>query len=161
VGIINFPFPEQRDAGIVLSSPLLFAEGPESQIIKLSDEQRKTEKDASLSDLYKYRPKNHSLVVRDLESGIKSLLAVLPVSITEGTAPEVEFSVRLHPKPSGEPMELKIEIVDIQKANANTEVLMIEILLPELKSGEYELEIEVLDENTLARSFVRKFLVKK
>ncbi len=53
------------------------------------------------------------------------------------------------------------QFVDVQKASANTEVLMIEILLPELKSGEYELEIEILDENTLARSFVRKFLVKK
>jgi len=161
VGIVNFPFPEKNDAGIVLSSPLLFAEGPESHILKLSEEQSEKEKDVSLSNLYKFRPKNHSLIVRDLWPGIKSLLAVLPVNITEGTAPEVEFSVRLHPKPGGEPMELKTEFVDVQKASANTEVLMIEILLPELKSGEYELEIEVLDVNTLARSFVRKFLVMR
>lgn len=161
VGIINFSFPEQSDAGIVLSSPLLFAEGPESQIIKLSEEQKEKGKDDSLSSLYKFRPKNHSLIVRDLWPGIKSLLAVLPVSITEGTVPEIEFLVSLHPKPDGEPIELMTEIVDIQKASVHTEVLMIEILLPELKSGEYELEIEVLDENTLARSFVRKFLVKK
>lgn len=161
VGIINFPFPEQSDAGIVLTSPLLFAEGPESQIIKLSEEQNKKEKDVSLNNLYKFRPKNHSLIVRDLWPGIKSLLAVLPVNITEGTAPEVEFSIRLHPKPDGEPMELKTEIVDIQKTSTNTDVLIIEISLPELKSGEYELEIEVLDINTLTRSFVRKFLVKK
>ena len=161
VGIINFPFPEQSDAEIVLTSPLLFAEGPESQIIKLSEEQNKKEKDVSLNNLYKFRPKNHSLIVRDLWPGIKSLLAVLPVNITEGTAPEVEFSIRLHPKPDGEPMELKTEIVDIQKTSTNTDVLIIEISLPELKSGEYELEIEVLDINTLARSFVRKLLVKK
>lgn len=161
VGIINFPFPEKSDAGIVLSSPLLFAEGPESQIIKLSEEQNEKEKDVSLNNLYKFRPKNHSLIVRDLWPGIKSLLAVLPVNITEGTAPEFEFSIRLHPKPDGEPMELKTEIVDIQKASTNTDVLMIEISLPELKSGEYELEIEVLDINTLARSFVRKLLIKK
>ncbi len=161
VGIINFPFPEKNDAGIVLSSPLLFAEGPESQIIKLSEEQNEKEKDVSLSNLYKFRPKNHSLIVRDLWPGIKSLLAVLPVNITEGTAPEVEFSIRLHPKPDGEPMELKTEIVDVQKTSTNTDVLMIAISLPELKAGEYELEIEVLDVNTLARSFVRKFLVMK
>ena len=161
VGIINFPFSEQSEAGIVLSSPLLFAEGPESQIIKLSDEQNKKEKDISLNSLYRFRPKNHSLVVRDLRPGIKSLLAVLPVDYIEGTAPEVEFSFRLHPKPIGEPLILKSEIVDIQNIRANRDVLMVEILLPELKLGEYELEIEVLDENTLARSFVRKFLVIK
>ena len=161
VGTINFPFPEQNEAGIVLSSPLLFTEGPESHIIKLSGEQSGKEKEISLNSLYRFRPKNHSLVVRDLRPGIKSLLAVLPVDIIEGTAPEVEFSFRLHPKPIGEPIELKSEIVDVQNINANREVLMVEILLPELKDGEYELEIEVLDKNTRTRTFVRKFLVKK
>ncbi len=161
VGIINFPFPEQSDAEIVLSSPLLFAKGQESHIIKLSEEQSGKEKDIFLSDLYKFQPKNHSLVVKDLGFGIKSLLAVLLVNIIEGTAPEVELSVRLHPKSIGEPLELKSEIVDIQNVSANTEVLMIEILLPELKLGEYELEIEILDKKTLARSFVRKYLIKK
>ena len=53
------------------------------------------------------------------------------------------------------------KIVDIQKTSGNTEVLMIEIMLPELKFGEYELEIEAVDKNTLARSFVRKSLVIK
>jgi len=35
---------------------------------------------------------------------------------------------------------------------------MIEIRLPEIKPGEYELEIEALDEKTLARSIVRNSL---
>lgn len=161
VGTINFPFPGQSDAGIVLSSPLLFAEGPESHILKLSKERRGKEKDLSLSDLYKFRPKNHSLVVRNLGPGIKSLLAVLPVEMTEGMVPEVEFIVRLHPKPNGEPVELMTKIVDIQKTSGNTEVLMIEITLPELKYGEYELEIEAVNKNTLSSSFVRKSLVIK
>jgi VWFA-related protein len=161
VGIVNFPFPEQSDAGIVLSSPLLFAEGPESNILKLSEEQSGKEEDISLSDLYKFRPKNHSLVVRDLGSGIRSLLAVLPMEMAEGMVPEVEFIVRLHPMPNGEPIELMTKIVDIQKTSANINVLILEIKLPELKFGEYELEIEAVDKNTLARSFVRKSLVIK
>lgn len=33
--------------------------------------------------------------------------------------------------------------------------------IPEIKPGEYELEIEAFDEKTLARSIVRKILVKK
>lgn len=154
-GKIVYSLPEKSDSKIFLSSPLLFATGPESQILKFSD------KDISLRDFYKFLPRNHGLVVRELEPGIQSLLALLPVAVAGGPAPEVELSVRLHPKPEGEAVILTAEIVDVQNTSAQTNILMIEIGLPDLKPGEYELEIEALEEKTLARSFIRKFLVRK
>ena len=163
VGKIVFPLPEKSESEIALSSPLLFAKGPESQILRFSEGLRMKEKDKalSLSDLYKFLPKNHCLVVRDLEPGIKSLLAALPLTAAQGPAPEVEFSAQLHPRPEGEPINLAMEIVNIQKTGAQTDILMMEIRLPDLKPGEYELEIEALEKKTSARSFVRKFLVSK
>jgi len=163
VGKIVFPLPEKSNSEIVLSSPLLFAKGPESQILRFSEglSRKEKDKDLSLSDFYKFLPKDHCLVVRDLEPGIKSLLAALPVTAAKGPAPEVEFSVRLHPRPEGEPINLAMEIVDIQETSAKTDILMMEIRLPDLKPGEYELEIEALEKKTFARSFVRKFLVRK
>ena len=155
LGKIVFNLPEKSESEIVLSSPLLFATGPESQILKLST------KDISLSDFYKFQPRNHCLVARELEPEIKSLLAVLPVATAGGPTPEIELSVRLHPKPEGEAVILAAEIVDFQNISPNTDILMIEIRLPEIKPGEYKLEIEAFDEKTLARSIVRKILVKK
>jgi hypothetical protein len=146
-----------------LSSPLLFAKGPESQILRFSEglSRKGKDKDISLSDIYKFLPRNHCLVVRDLEQGVKSLLAVLPVAVAEGQAPEIDLSVRLHPRPEGEAINLTAEIIDIKNTNTKTDILMIEIRLPDLKPGEYELEIEVLEREILASSFVRKSLVKK
>jgi VWFA-related protein len=163
VGKIIFALPEKSDSEIVLSSPLLFAEGPEAQIVRFSEgsSRKKKDKDTSLGEFYKFLPRNHCLVVRDLEQGIKSLLAVLPVAVAEGPTPEIELSVRLHPRPEGKAINLATEIIDIKNTSAKTDVLMIEIRLPDLKPGEYELEIEALEKKTFARSFVRKFLVKK
>ncbi len=158
-----FALPEKSDSEIVLSSPLLFAKGPESQIVRFSEglSRKRKDKDISLGEFYKFLPKNHCLVVRDLEPGIKSLLAVLPVAVAEGPTPEIELSVRLLPKPEGEAINLTTEIVDIQKTNTKIDILMMEIRLPDLKPGEYELEIEALEKKTSARSFVRKLLVRK
>lgn len=163
VGKIVFPLPEKIDSDIILSSPLLFAKGPESKIVRFSEglSQKEKDKDLSLRNFYKFLPKDHCLVVRDLEPGIKSLLAVLPVVVSKGPAPEIEFSARLHPRPEGEPINTAMEIVDIQETGAQTDILMMEIRLPDLKPGEYELEIEALEKKTSARSFVRKFLVLK
>ena len=162
-GKIVFALPEKSDSEIVFSSPLLFAKGPESQILRFSEglSQNEKDKDISFSEIYKFLPRNHCLVVRDLEQGIKSLLAVLPLTVAEGPAPEIELSVRLHPRPEGEAINITAEIIDIKNTNTNTDILMIEIKLPDLKPGEYELEIEALERETLASSSVRKFLVKK
>jgi hypothetical protein len=160
VGKTTFSLPEPIDSEIILSSPLLFVSGPESPILRLSQErsQKQREKGPSLSDFYKLLPKKHCLVVKEMGTEVKNLLAVLPASVAEEAAPEVEFTVRLHPKPDGEPVDLKTEIIDVQKADANTDILMMEIVLPVLKRGEYELEIEAVDEHTEARFFVRKSL---
>ena len=163
VGKIAFTLPEKKESDVVLSTPLLFAPGPDSQILRLSKDpsQKDKKRGDSLSDLYRFHPKNHCIVVRGIGSEIKSLLAVIPATVAEGVFPEVELNVRLYPKPESEPVELISEVVDVQKADANTDVLMMEILLPDLSPGEYELEIEAFDEITKARSFVRKSLIIK
>ena len=53
LGKTVFNLPEKSESEIVLSSPLLFATGPESQILKLST------KDISLSDFYKFQPRTN------------------------------------------------------------------------------------------------------
>ena len=163
VGKAAFNIPDKSSAEIVLTSPLLFAVGPKSQVFKFSKKksQKGKDKDLSLENVYKYVPKNHSLVVREIGSEIKNLLAVLPVTFAGGPAPEFEFIVRLHPKPEGEAIVLPMEIIDVQAIRDNKDIMMIEMRLPDLVPGEYELEIEAIEKNTSASFSVRRTLKMK
>jgi len=83
---------------------------------------------------------------------------VLPVTFAGGPAPEVEFIVRLHPKPEGEEILLPMQIPDAHAISDNKNVLMIEMRLPDLAPGEFELEIEAIEKNTSASFSVRRSL---
>jgi VWFA-related protein len=155
VGKFRFRFPKKSASDIILSSPLLFCSGAESRMLKFSD------KEVSISDFYRFLPKNHTLLVRELGPEDKNLLAVLPITFQEGLASEVEIGVRLHPKPKGKPIDISTEIRDVQKTKTTTDFLMIEIRLPDMKPGEYELEIEAIDKNTSARFSIRKSLTRR
>lgn len=163
LGKVTFGIPDMSEAEIVLTSPLLFVAGHESQIFKLSKKKSQKEKDEefSLGTIYKYLPENHSLVVREIGPEIKNLLAVLPVIFAGGLAPEVEFNVRLHPKPEGEAVPLPMEILDAKSVSDNKDILMMEMGLPDLAPGEYELEIEAIMKNTSASFSVRRSLIKR
>ena len=163
VGKTTFTIPDINSSRFVLNSPLLFAAGPKSQIFKFSKNKDKKgkEKDLSLGDIYKYLPKNHYLIVGDIGSEIKNLLAVLPVTYAEGLIPEFEFSVRLYPKPEGEAIVIPMHIADIQSINALKDLLIIEIKLPDLVRGEYELEIEANEKDKPASFSIRRSFIKR
>ncbi|MCK4828593.1 hypothetical protein KA005_73360, partial [bacterium] len=159
IGKIPFLIPEKTDTELVLSSPILFAPGPESRIIRLNSEGK--DKDASLSEFYRFIPKNHRLIIRELEPEIEYILAVLPMTLTAGPDAEIDVSVRLHPRPDGEVIYLPVSFVEVQKISANKDLLMLEIGISGVATGDYELEIEAIEVETLARSSVRKFVTRK
>ena len=163
VGKAAFNIQDKSNAEIVLTSPLLFVAGPKSQVFKFLKQtsQKGKDKDLSLENVYKYLPKNHSLVVREIGPEIENLLAVLPVTFAGGPAPEIEFIARLHPKPEGEAIVLPIQIIDVQAIRDNKDIMMIEMRLPDLVPGEYELEIEAIEKNTSASFSVRRSLKMK
>jgi len=76
-------------------------------------------------------------------------------------APDVEFAARIHPKPEGEAIDLSMQIVEAQTIGENRDILMIEMKLPDLTPGEYELEIEAVTKNTSSRFSVRRSLTKR
>ncbi len=160
MGKAAFNIPDKSIAEIVLTSPLLFTAGSESKIFKFSKKkgQKGKDKGLSLGDIYKYLPENHRLVVREIGPEIKNLLAVLPVTFAGGPAPEVKFIVRFHPKPEGEAILLPMQILDAHAISDNKDILMIEMKLPDLVPGEFELEIEAIEKNTSSSFSVRRSL---
>ncbi|MEW6456159.1 MAG: VWA domain-containing protein [Acidobacteriota bacterium] len=162
LGKVAFLLPEKTDTGILLSSPLLFAKGQESQIFNIAAEKKKkSSQGISLNDIYKFIPKNHSLVIRDLDPGIRSLLAVLPVTTAKVLASEIEFNVRLQSHQEGEPIDLEAEIIDFKEINESSDILILAISLPELRPGEYEMEIEAKEKEIISSSIVKKLLIIK
>ncbi len=161
VGKAVFHIPDTSSAEIVLTSPLLFVAGHESQIFKLSKKksQKGEDEDLFLGNIYRYLPENHCLVVREIGPEIKNLLTVLPVIFAGDLAPEVEFNVRLYPKPEGEAIVLPMQILDAQEVSDHKDILMMEMLLLDLLPGEYDLEIEAIEINTSASFSVRRSLV--
>jgi VWFA-related protein len=163
VGKTTFEIPDTSSSDSALTSPLLFASGKESKVFKFSKEksQKEKNKDLSLGNVYKYLPKNHRIVVQEIGPETKSFFAVLPVISTGHSASEVEFAVRLRPKPEGESIVLPMQIKDVRPVSKNKNILMMEIGLPELAPGEYELEIEATAKNPSSRFSVRRSLTKR
>jgi hypothetical protein len=141
----------------------LFCRGSASRIFKFSKKKvnKKKEEEPSLGDIYKYLPKNHHMIVGDLSSKTRNLLAVLPVTYIAQPSPEIEFSVSLYPKPEGETFALPVEIDHVHKVAGNKDIVMIEMKLPDPAPGEYELEIEAIEKNTSSRFSIRRSLTVK
>ena len=83
------------------------------------------------------------------------------MTFAKSSAPELEFAVRLLPKEEGEAIMVPMQIKDVRTLSENKDILMMEIGLPELALGEYELEIEATAKNTSSRFSVRRSLTKK
>jgi VWFA-related protein len=161
VGKTIFALPNLKGMEFVISSPILFVPGTESQLLRLSEasDRKGNPKGMSLGDIYGFSPRNHSLVVRELERGPTTLLAALPVTFSGNLAPDAEFTARLISVPARDAVDLKTEVIDFQETGNQSEVYMLEIFLPELPTGEYTLELEARDRNTHARSMARKTLM--
>lgn len=163
IGRANFDVSDKKDAKIVMASPLLFTEGRDSQIFKFSKKPRRKEKeiDFSLGDIYKYLPEKYQLVVGEITADIENLLAVLPVSFKAGTTPEVEFFASFQLKPEGDAIEIPMQVIDVQTVRKDKDIVILELKLPDLAPGVYELEIEAYERNTSALFSVRKSLIKR
>lgn len=157
VGRTNVYVPRVKTSEIMLSSPLLFIRGEEYSFMRLSDEGSKTE--ATITNFYRFLPRNHRPIVRDIESGARKILAVQPVIFCGGHPLELELDVWLHPRINGGSINLDARLVDVKRVDSKKEFIMIEIDLPSLNSGEYELEVKAIAIDTKAQFSVRKLLV--
>ena len=83
--------------------------------------------------------------------------AVIPTSMKNVTSPDVEIKVRLAAKAENQGLDLESEILDTKRLEKNS----MEILLPDLIPGSYELQITALEFTSRTESVVKIPLVKK
>jgi hypothetical protein len=102
-----------------------------------------------------------SPLVKNLEADDKIILAVIAAVFPADQRPEVNLDVRMTLPSTGEEFPLEARILDSKRAENGKDTLVLEIDLPELRPGEYELEIKATESTTNAQSIMKTSIVKK
>lgn len=146
---------EKPTAGVRLFPPLLLIPDKEAFYMRASkaSKENRERKPLSLNDIYPLLSNQHTPLVRYLENGISKLLAMLRCSVIEIPEPEVDISAYLVEHESGQKARLVLSILS-SKTQDETDILLLELQLPELKTGEYTLEIKAEELKTHSKSEV-------
>jgi hypothetical protein len=154
---------------MVLSSPLLFEAGPAAaSFLKLPTGRLETSKEKpavggpSILSLYRLIPKEGSPVVGEISPGTKRLLAIVPLEMRPHLPedmPILAVKAKFVSRADGGETPLEAEIQDYMTQEGSPDILALVLILPDVASGEYELEIAVEDVGTDRRAVVRKALI--
>ncbi len=138
--------PEAVEGGLRCHPPLLLIPDKKSYYLKLTVEEKKTEekKAPSIADIYPFLSNEHSPLVETADRKASKLLAIAPVSISNLAEPEIEVTAYLIQHEKGEKIPLPLSIL-ASEHKEETYVLLLETELPELKPGNYSLQICAAD----------------
>ncbi len=141
--------PETFKTGIKLDPPLLLIPEKESTYLRLIKDRKK--EPLSINDIYPLLSNRHSPLFDEIDKDVSKLLAVVRCSVADIQKPEVNITVYLVEKESGKTTELPLSILN-SEGKERTDVLLLEIQLPELESGEYAIEMIAEEANSKLRS---------
>ena len=153
------PLPEQ---GMFLYPPLLLEPEKEAFFIHtLKKEKGEREEEAiSLKDIYPFISSRMSPLVDSLEKGTSKILAVTVNAIKGIENPDVHLTAELANKSTNEKTLLNSRIISGQN-KGSADILLLELELPELESGEYFIEITAVENTTgiTSRQKTKTFLI--
>jgi VWFA-related protein len=168
IGRTHFEVAAAPEEGIVLSSPLLFIPGGEAPFMKLPSKHaapakgRSRSEEESLLSLYRLIPKEGQPVVGEIPASARRLVVVLPFEIRP-RGPEEEpilgVKARLLSRTDASETLLGLNVREHQAFEAGAEVLVAEIIIPPVSSGDYDLVISIDDVGTDRHAEVAKHLV--
>jgi hypothetical protein len=146
---VEIPYPLQ--SGLRLDSPLFLIPDQESTYLRLIKGRKKDP--LSINDVYPLLSNRDSPLIGDLEKDMSKLLAVVRCVVADIKKPAVNISAYIIEKESGNMTELSLSILNSERKE-NTDNLLLEIQLPELKPGEYAITITAIEINTKSTSEV-------
>jgi hypothetical protein len=142
--------------------PLLLIPDEAPRFVRLARDDAQSGKDdiLNLKRIYPLIPNNHAPLVGDLEPGTRKILAVVRLLTAERAGSDFRLGITLI-KATGEEMPASLPFTILRaEDNEGTDILLVEIELPELGEGRYKLEISAEDESgkSMAAAF-REFRV--
>jgi hypothetical protein len=163
IGRASFDVAAAGEAGIRVSSPLLFEEGAGTPYMRLPGTitaagKKKAASEPSLIDLYGLVPKEGRLVAGEISPGVRKLTAILPYRIRPAAPddePILSVEVKLVARPGGGESAAAVSIREHRTFRGRSDILVVEISLPAVTSGSYDMEISLEDVGMDRRGIVR------
>ena len=137
------------EAGLLLYPPLLLEPGKKAFYIHTLKEENeeKTEQSLSLKDIYPFLASSVSPVIDRIEKGTSKLFAIVVNSILGIENPDIRLTAEVINLSTKENTRLGSQIISVEN-KGTADVLLLELELPELESGEYCVEFTVLEKKT-------------
>lgn len=160
VGSDSAAIPEPAESGIRFYPPVLLVPGEKLSYQTISKKKNPEEEEVSLFDLYPFLDEDYIPQFEGMEQGTSKVLVGLRYSTIGIQEPDISLTASLIDPESGEKNQLPLIILSSESRNA-TDILLLELQLPELKTGEYAMEIIAEEAGTRSRSEVtRRFKVR-
>ncbi len=158
-GLSSVTIPEDQEPGLVLFSPLILIPDKKSRYLKLSPENEQA-KDISLNQIYPFISNSHSPLIHQLPRQTTRIFAVLRYAPIDIQQPGTELNGTLINESTGDRIFLSFNVLASKKLG-DTNVLLTEINLPDLKPGNYVLTVCLAKSESNARSqAVRSFMIR-
>jgi VWFA-related protein len=146
--------------GVTIYEPLLLVPEKEAQFINLTPALKKGVSISSLIDFYPLVPGQCAPLLKSLDPGVRTLLAIIPTEFRGNKVPNVVLDFKLTSS-DGTELPIDTSIVNTKDAGLGRAVLAAEIDLPELPPGRYNLEITATNASgevikTLRSAFEKK-----
>jgi len=126
--------------GMTIYEPLLLVPEKEAQFINLTPAPKKGVSISSLIDFYPLVPGQCAPLLKSLDSGVRTLLAIIPTEFRGDKTPNVALEFKLL-SADGTEFPVDTAVVKTKDAGPGKAVLAAKIDLPELPPGRYHLEI--------------------
>ncbi len=159
VGADSAAIQEPVQSGIRLYPPVLVAPGEKRfyQSISNKKDPEDREREVSLFDLYPFLDKNYVPQFEGIKKGTLKVLVGLCYAAVGIQEPDISLTASLVESESGEKNPLSLVILSSESVDA-TDILLLELQLPELNAGEYSLEIIAEEARTGSRSEAKRLL---
>ena len=162
VASASVEIPESQESGLRLYPPLLLTPDREAHYLRAQKDMKEEAVAAkiSLNKIYPFLTNRQTPMIEELEHGASNLLAMLRCSLFDIQNPEVNLTANLVDQATGETTQLDFSILS-SMSQEGTDILLIEFQLPEMKPGEYTLQISAEESSTQSKSKVaHNFRVK-
>jgi len=151
---LMIPAPN-AESSLTFFSPLLLVSEKNFQFLKLYRTRGGARQPASLLDFYPLFPIGYAPLAGVLDAGIKNLHLILPMEFRGDKIPEVELDFRLTASAGKEEIPLASRIVETRRIGQRRNVLDVEIALPDLKPGNYELAVVATESEKQSKHTVK------
>lgn len=151
VGAIPAVISEPKDPGIMLFPPLLLVEGEKISYFELPQKRKETGKEAVLYEIYPFLSDKYVPLLGEIPRETSKILAAVRSSTLNIPSPEIDLSVYLIDPITMEQIPLSHSVLSAETKD-DMKIFLLELQLPELRTGEYMLEISAEELSAQSKS---------